>query len=158
MENHLGAIPVIKTAGANGGGIRPDVPFAMVAAGDVAAAGAELLLAPTFTGDATREVYGPRDYSLREATAILGAAIGRPDLAYLQFPLADVRSGLLSAGFSPDVAVALVELQAGFNDGRVMSTVKRTAANTTRTTLEEFAREVFAPAYGHVEVPSRESA
>jgi signal transduction histidine kinase len=43
-------------------------------------------------------------------------------------------------------ADAYVEMYTAFNDGRIQSTMSRNTLHTTPTTLEEFAREVFAPA------------
>ncbi|MGH8592767.1 MAG: hypothetical protein ACREV3_02595 [Gammaproteobacteria bacterium] len=40
------------------------------------------------------------------------------------------------------MADAYVEMYTAINEGRIRNT-----SNTTPTTLEEFAREVFAPAY-----------
>lgn len=147
MENHLDSIHLIKSAGINGSAARADVALAMIATRDIAAVATEYLMAPTFDGYAVRELYGPRDYTHREATSILGAAIGKPDLAYVEFSYEDFRNGLLGAGFSASVADAYVEMYTAFNEGRIQSTMSRNASNTTPTTLEEFAREVFAPAY-----------
>ena len=148
MENHLASIPLIKNAGINGGAARADVALSMIATRDIAAVAAEYLIAPAFNGYATRELLGPRDYTYREATSILGAAIGKPDLAYVEFSHEDFRNGLLGAGFSESVAGAFVEMFAAINEGRIQSTTSRNQSNTTLTTLEEFASEVFAPAYG----------
>jgi uncharacterized protein YbjT (DUF2867 family) len=147
MENHLGSIGLIKQAGINGGAMRPDTRLPMVATRDIAGVAAEVLSQPTFTGVTVREILGPRDYSMQEATAILGAAIGKPDLAYVQFSDADFKKGLQGAGFSADVADKFVEMSAAFNAGTIQSTFQRSAANTTATTLEQFAREVFAPVF-----------
>jgi uncharacterized protein YbjT (DUF2867 family) len=147
MENHLASIPLMKSAGINGSAIRADVALAMIATRDIATVASEYLIAPTFAGYAVRELLGPRDYTLREATSILGAAIGKPDLAYVEFSHEDFHKGLLGAGFSASAADALLEMYAAFNVGRIQGTVRRNASNTTPTTLEEFAREVFAPAY-----------
>ena len=147
MENHLGSIALIKHAGTNGGAMRPDTRLPMTATRDIAGAAAETLNAPTFTGISVREVLGPRDYSMQEVTAILGAAIGKPDLAYAQFSDDDFKKGLEGAGFSADVARNFVEMSAAFNAGIIQNTVKRSTANTTATTLEQFAREVFAPVF-----------
>ncbi len=148
MENHLASIHLIKSAGINGSAARADVAVGMIATRDIAAAAAEYLTAPAFEGYTVRGLFGPRDYTYPEATAILGAAIGKPDLAYVEFSYEDFRHGLLGAGFSASVADAYVEMYTAFNDGRIQSTMRRDASNTTPTTLEEFAREVFAPAYG----------
>lgn len=149
MENHLGSIGLIKHAGINGSAMRPDTRLAMVATRDISAVAAEILSTPTFTGISVREILGPRDYSMQEATAILGAAIGKPDLAYVQFSDGDFKKGLEGAGFSASAADLFVEMYAAFNAGTIQATVRRSPANTTATTLEQFAREVFAPAFQH---------
>ena len=84
---------------------------------------------------------------MSEATRILGAAVGRPGLAYMQFPSADTRSALVGMGISPSAAAAFVEMAEGFNTGRIAGE-PRSAANTTPTTMEEFAGSVFKTAYG----------
>ncbi len=147
MENHLASIHLIKSARINGSAMRADVALAMIATRDIAAAAAEYLMAPTFDGYAVRELYGPRDYTHGEVTSILGAAIGKSDLAYVEFSYEDFRNGLLEAGFSASVADAYVEMYTAINEGRIQSTMSRDKSNTTPTTLEEFAGEVFAPAY-----------
>jgi len=147
MEDHLASIPLIRSAGINGSAARADVALAMIATRDIAAIAAEYLIAPTFEGYMVRDLLGPRDYPHHEATAILGAAIGKPDLAYVELSYEDFRMGLLGAGFSASAADAYVEMYTAINERRIQSTVRRNALNTTPTTLEEFAREVFAPAY-----------
>ena len=42
----------------------------------------------------------------------------------------------------------LAERRCGLNEGRVTALEPRSGANTTPTTLEEFAATVFAPAFG----------
>lgn len=147
MENHMGAIALIKQAGINGSAVRGSIPFAMISTRDIAAVAADYLLVPTFQGYIVRELLGPRDYTYREATSILGAAIGRPDLPYVEMPYDGLKRGLLSAGFSADAADALVQLQSALNEGRVQRLVSRGKESTTPATLEDFARDVFAPAF-----------
>jgi uncharacterized protein YbjT (DUF2867 family) len=147
MTNHLGAIPLIKRAGINAGGFRADLLVPMVAPRDIAAVAAEYLLDPGFSGYQVRDLLGPRDYTPREATAILGAAIGRPELPYVEWSPTEARENLLRSGFSASRADALLQLQATANEGRPTIYPSRSAANTTPTTLEEFAYETFVPAY-----------
>ena len=147
MENHLAAIPLIKNAGINGSAARADVPIAMIATRDIAAGAAGYLTALTFDGYTVRDLLGPRDYTHREVTSILGAAIGKPDLAYVEFSYEDFHKGLLGEGFSVSVADSYVEMSTALNEGLIQRTVSRNDSNTTPTTLEEFARAVFAPAY-----------
>jgi uncharacterized protein YbjT (DUF2867 family) len=147
MTNHLGAIPLLMRAGINAGGFRADLPVPMIAPRDIAAVAAEYLMDPCFRGYQVRDLLGPRDYTPREATAILGAAIGRPELRYVEWSPAESRENLLRAGFSASRADALLQLQATLNEGQPPIYPPRSAANTTPTTLEEFARDTFVPAY-----------
>lgn len=147
LENWLANIGLIRNAGINGGGLAPDLPMAMIASRDIGLAAASLLATP-FTGQRTRELQGARHYTCREVTSALGAAIGRPDLAYVQLPEPDLRVAFLSAGFSEPMADRYLEMIRGFNEGAVKSLEPRSPATTTATTAEEFARTVFRPAFG----------
>ncbi len=144
MENHLASIHLVKSAGINGSAARAGVAVGMIATRDIAAAAAEYLTAPAFDGYMVRELYGPRDYTYPEVTSILGAAIGKPELAYVEFSYEDFRKGLLGAGFSASVADAYVEMYTALNDGRIQSTMSRNASNTTPTTMR--SRYYFTPA------------
>jgi uncharacterized protein YbjT (DUF2867 family) len=147
MENFLYSIPLIKSAGINGGSIRGDISMPMIATKDIASVAADELAEPKFDGYTVHELIGPRDYTFREATSIIGTAIGKPDLPYVEFASEDYRKGLLDAGFSESVADAYLEMETAIDGGRIQATMSRDNATTTPTTLEEFAREVFAPVY-----------
>jgi len=147
MENHLGSIPVIKAMGVLGTPLRPDVPIPVIASQDIAAVAANLLTRLEFSGKSIRDLLGARDYTMVETTAILAKAIGRPEVKYVQFDYEAAQTGLVGAGLKPDMARLYVELYRGFNEGHVRPGRPRDAASTTPTTLDEFARTVFAPAY-----------
>lgn len=149
FENWISSIGIIKGVGSNGGGFTPDLSMPTLASRDIGVTAASLLANPSFTGQKTRELQGPRNYSARELSSILGAAIHRPDLGYLQLPEAELRSGFLSVGFSQSMVDRYLEMIRGFNDGSIKSLEQRSPDSTTQTTLEEFARGVFAPAFGH---------
>ncbi|MBL8115187.1 MAG: NAD(P)H-binding protein [Acidobacteria bacterium] len=147
MENHLGSMGLIKAAGFNGGTIPGDVPFPMIATKDIAHALAGVLQTPTWDGVIVRELLGPRDYTMAEATTILGAAIGRPGLEYRVLPNEALAQALLGHGFSQSIVDGFVELNA-FIGGRGMTGLGvRSPETTTPTSLEEFAKAVFAPVY-----------
>jgi uncharacterized protein YbjT (DUF2867 family) len=148
MENLLAGVEIIRKAGVNGGPALPDVPTPMIATRDIAEAAAQLMLAdPPFTGKQVRELLGPRDYTMDEVTKVLGRAIGRDDLQYVQFPYAEVRQAMLAQGMSESVVKEMIELSEGSNAGLIRPTEERSRENTTATTLEEFAAETFAPVY-----------
>lgn len=150
MENRLRDIGPVNSAGVLGNRIKPGLPLPMVATQDVAAVAVEYLAGVGLPGRTVRYVLGPRDYTMTETARILGEAIGRPDLAYVEFPEADFRAGLIRSGFSPSFADTYVEMVRGFNT-RLIKGEPRSAANTTATTLEEFATGVFAPAFSQRE-------
>lgn len=147
MENFLYSIPMIKNAGFNGGFVLAATTIPMIATRDIAVVAAEYLAEPVFEGMTVRELLGPKDHTFAEATWILGTAIGKPDLAYVDLSKEDYKNGLLDAGFSESAADTYIEMEKAFNDGLVKRTSERNAENTTPTTLEEFARDTFAPAY-----------
>lgn len=145
MENLLPSSHGIRRAGVFSSAHLPDLAAPMAATRDTAAAAVKLLLSLDFTGYSNHELMGTRDYSFRQAAGILGAAIGKPDLQYVQCSYEDFYKVFERAGFSPSAAEFHVELARTFNAGH--STAPRTAANTTATSLEQFAKEEFAPFY-----------
>jgi uncharacterized protein YbjT (DUF2867 family) len=147
MENFFNVIPMIRGTGLVGMPIAADIPISMIAARDVGAYAAIRLLALDFEDTTTQELLGPRDVSMGEATRILGAAIGKPGLQYVQFPYQQAEQGLLQMGLSAAGAAMLMEMYWACNQGLVAGEEARAAENTTPTSLEEFAVE-FASAYG----------
>lgn len=146
MENFLENIPLIKGMNINGSPLRGDLPIPMIATRDIGSYAAERLANLDFRGKSVSDLLGPRDVSQMEATEILGKAIGKPELQYVQFGYDDAIQGMVQAGISPDVAKSYAEMGKAINEG-LIPPVKRTPQNTTRTTMEEFAKNVFAPAY-----------
>jgi uncharacterized protein YbjT (DUF2867 family) len=141
MENHLHAVPVIKGMGVYADAMAADSPIPQVATKDIGLKAAELLESGA-TGP--HYLYGPREYSMSEAARILGAAAGKPDLKYVQASYDDVKKGLRRAGFSESVASTFIEMERGFNEGKIVPTQPPTPENRGKTTLEEFAKDVFA--------------
>lgn len=146
MENVLFNINLIKQTGINGTPLRADLAIPMIATQDIAAVAARRLLALDFSGKTTQELLGPREISMTEATRIIGKAIRKPDLPYVQFPYEDAEQAMIRTGMSPDTARAFVEMYRAFNDGLLRPTEPRSAANTTPTSFEAFAT-TFAVAY-----------
>lgn len=139
FENFFGSLGLIKQQGVNGGATAPDVPIAMIAARDIGVLAASALQKADFSGVSVRELVGPRDLTMTEATRIFGAKIGKPDLPYVQFPDEGVIAALQPAGFSRDVAEKFVEMSHAFNARKVQLTQPRTPATTGPTTFESFA-------------------
>ncbi len=146
MENLLTGIDAVKNMGVNGSPVRGDIQMPMIATQDIGRFAAERLLKLDFSGHSTRELLGERDLSMNEATKILGKAIGKEDLAYVQFSYEDTEKAMLGMGISPGVVSSFLEMNKGFNDDSIKGEESRTAENSTQTSLEDFSR-VFAAAF-----------
>ena len=146
MDNLLANVGLIPRLGGVGSAMRPDLPLPMVATQDIAAKAAELLGRP-LEDHSVHYLLGPRNYSMQEATAAIGQAIGRPDLPYVRLSYADARQGMLKAGASASMADLFDEMIRVMNEEKTVVRAVRTAASTTPTTLEEFAQTVFVPAF-----------
>ena len=147
FENAYGWLPVIAEEGVIADSVAPDAPLPMIATRDVGAAAAAALRSRDWTGFAVRELLGPRDLTYAEVARMIGAAIGRPDLPYVQIPEDDLRAALEAAGWSPDATRLQVELNRVFSDGSVAARATRTPVSTTPTRFEDYAAADLAPAF-----------
>ena len=147
MENLLANIGTVQHMGIVGSAMRPDIKFPMVATRDIAAKAAELLGGEPLKISTVTYLLGPHSYSMREATAAIAQAIGRPELPYVQFSYNDAKKGMVQAGLSENMAELYDEMTRHMNAEKAMVTAPHTPMNTTPTTLEEFAQTVFAPAF-----------
>ncbi|GAA1241073.1 NmrA family NAD(P)-binding protein [Pseudonocardia aurantiaca] len=143
LESILAGLPFVEAMGVNADAVDPDVPVPMIATKDVAAAAVDALLSDEWHGVEVRELLGARDYTYSEATRILGAAIGRPDLQYVRLPDEDMIGALMEAGFSPDTAALHVEMGRALSNGIIVRPGGRTPANTTPTRFEDVVSELL---------------
>jgi uncharacterized protein YbjT (DUF2867 family) len=142
MENLLRRIDT----GIVGTPVKGDMPMAMIASRDVGEYAAKRLVALDYEGHSTRELLGPADITLEQATRAIGSAIAKDDLGYVQFSYEDAEQAFVSMGLSSSSAKLLSEMYRGFNDGLVVAEEDRSPESTTPTTIEEFA-ETFAQVY-----------
>ncbi|MFJ3053532.1 NAD(P)H-binding protein [Pseudomonas nitroreducens] len=146
FENLYGALEIVRAYDCYSDAVAADVPVPMVATQDVADATSHALLDRSWQGVLTREVLGQRDISYAEATRLLGAAIGRPELPYVAVPPQELSGALQEAGYSASVAACYAELGEAISSGRVRAQEARSPANTTATRFEDFA-QAWAEAY-----------
>ena len=138
---------MIQMMGMIGGALKADLPVPQIATRDIGAFAAERLLKLDFNAKQTHELLGQRDLSLNEVAAVIGRAIGKPDLRYAQFPYDQVEQFLLQMGTPAKTASYFTEMFRGINEGVVVATEPRSAENTTPTAIETFVKDVFVPAY-----------
>jgi uncharacterized protein YbjT (DUF2867 family) len=147
MENTLPQVGPIRMLGSAVGPVRPDLKLPMIATRDIGAAAANALLRLEFHGKQTQELHGQRDLDYAEATSLLGKAIGKPDLGYMQAPDGQIKAALVQIGMSENMASLIIEMAGALNSGHMAVLEPRTAANTTPTKFETFVAEAFVPAY-----------
>jgi uncharacterized protein YbjT (DUF2867 family) len=122
-----------------------DLPMPLIAAKDIGRRAAALLAAEEFPSDRVIELQGGGHYTLAEATAILGKALGRA-VSYQAVAYADAKAGMIGNGMSASFADALIETATSFNKGERWALEQPSPRNTTPTTLERWAQE-FAQAH-----------
>lgn len=147
MENLLAQAGAIKNFGILAGPLRPNLPLPFIAARDIGAAAAELLLKPDFSGKQARELLGQRDVAYEEAASIVGKAIGKPGLSYMQMSGFQLRPALTQLGISKSMIDLLLEMAESLNNGTMRPLESRSESNSTPTSLEDFAAQVFAPRF-----------
>lgn len=147
MENLMMSIPPLRSMGTLPGGLAGDTQMPWIAAKDIGVYAATRLAARDFSGSSTQELHGQRDISMKEAASIVGKSIGKPNLGYMQVPFMILEPALVQMGMPKSTAALLIEMWKGANAGLIVPLEPRSAKNSTPTTLESFAEEVFAPAY-----------
>jgi uncharacterized protein YbjT (DUF2867 family) len=147
MENTLAQVGAIRMLGSAAGPLRPDLKVPMIATRDIGAAAADALLRLAFRGKQTQELQGQRDLDYTEATTVIGKAIGKPDLGYVQAPENQIRAAMVMMGMSENVVGLILEMAVALNAGHMLALEPRTATNTTPTEFETFVAEAFLPAY-----------
>jgi uncharacterized protein YbjT (DUF2867 family) len=147
MENTLAQIVIIQKMGMAVGPLRPDLKLPMIATRDIGEAAANALLSLDFRQKQTRELLGQRDISMTEVAQIIGRAVGKPDLRYIQAPDEQVRAALIQLGMSSNMADLILEMSAALNSSHMRALEPRSGQNTTPTSYETFVAEEFVPQY-----------
>jgi uncharacterized protein YbjT (DUF2867 family) len=146
MDNSLLNVKMIKEMGINGCTADAEYKMPMVATKDVARIAASYLAEQNFKGKKVQAVLGDRNYSFKEFTGIIGNSIGKPDLQYVQFPVEQAIQAMVGLGLSTDVANNITGMETALKNG-IMNYEQRASGNSSPTSAEAFAKEVFAPLY-----------
>jgi len=147
MENLLPQVGIIQGFGTTGGPLRSDLKVAMIATRDIGAAAGEALLKLDFTGKQARELLGQRDLTYQEVASVIGEAIGKPGLGYMQFPPAQIKPALVQMGMSANMVDLILEMAEALNSGYMAPLEPRSAQNTTPTSIETFVAEQIVPRF-----------
>ncbi|MCF2444024.1 NAD(P)H-binding protein [Dyadobacter sp. CY345] len=86
--------------------------------------------------------------SPNEIAKILGEAIGKPDLKWLEISDEQMLDGMLAMGVNPEIASGMVEMQASQRSGLLFEDFYRHKPAFGKTKLTDFAKQ-FALAYNN---------
>ncbi|UII26767.1 NAD(P)H-binding protein [Fulvivirga maritima] len=148
MDNFLRTIGLVKHQGINGTVADGDHAIPMIATKDVAKVIAAHLMNLDFKGKSIEPVMGPKDYTYREFTTIIGQAIEKPELPYVQIPVEKAKEIFIGNGFSEDFVDNLIEMGTAVKTG-FMNYQQRNQSTITTTTAEDFVQEVYKPIYNN---------
>lgn len=147
MENLLPQIGIIKNFGMTAGPLRADLAVPMIATRDIGRYAAERMLKLDFKDKQPRELLGQRDVTYTEASRVIGEAIMNPQLSYMQLPDEQIKPAMVQMGMSENAAGLILEMCGSLNSGEMAPLEKRSAQNTTPTSIEQFVKETFVPLY-----------
>ena len=137
MAKHLGFI---------GGNYGSDTTMVLTDPEDIAKVAAEELLNLAFNGKSIRYIVSD-ERSNREVAAVLGRAIGKPDLPWVDFTDQDTFGAMVQNGLPEDVAQNYTEMGASIRTGTMFEEyIQHKPTEFGKTKLEDFA-PAFAQAY-----------
>jgi uncharacterized protein YbjT (DUF2867 family) len=147
MENTLAQVGIIHKTGTAMGALLPNLSFPMIATRDIGDAAAQAMLKLEFSSHQTHELLGPNGITMTDVAAIIGKAIGKSGLKYVQAPGDQVRAAMLQMGMSEDLVAQLLEMTGAMNSGHMKALEPRTAHNSTPTSFVTFVYQEFLPQY-----------
>ena len=119
----------------------------MIATYDIAAAAAEALPNSISLATRQRELLGQRDLTYSQMAKIIGAAIGIPNLAYVQLPADQMIQAMTQMGMSKNMATLICEMSDALNSGHMRALETSVSGEHDANAFEQFVHEVFVPAY-----------
>ncbi len=146
-NNFLANVGMIKGMGIIGANfVAAEGKFPIVAPVDIAAIAAEELLQLSFTGHSIR-YFASDEVSTDKIAAVLGAAIGKPDLKWVPFTDEQALGGMIQAGLPEEIAKNYAEMNHSIQTGDMFADYfKNRPASFEKVKLEDFAKS-FAAIY-----------
>jgi uncharacterized protein YbjT (DUF2867 family) len=143
--NFLGNVDMVKHAGILGSNYGADTPLVLVHPNDIAAVAAEELQ-QAFTGKSIRYIASDESTG-RNVASVLGAAIDKPELPWVEFSDEDALQGMMQAGLPEPMAKSYVEMGDAMRSRKLYEHYfNNKPSSLGKTKLEDFAKE-FAQAY-----------
>jgi uncharacterized protein YbjT (DUF2867 family) len=146
--NLFSQIGMIKHAGFVGSTQPSDFKLILTHPSDIANVAAEHMLSPTFTGHGNIQNIASDDSNTwAQITKVLGDAIGKPELPYVEMTDEQAREGMLSAGLSQTIADGYEAMGKALRGGKMQADYwQNRPINLGEIKIKDFAKE-FAAAY-----------
>ena len=147
--NLFSQIGMIKQAGFVGSTQPADLKMVLAHTPDIADVAAAHLLHLDFKGYVIEYIASDDSHTWAEIAGILGKAIGKPGLPYVELTDEQSQQGMTGAGLSQVIAKGYVEMGAAIRSGNFFADYWAKKPSTAgRIKLEDFSTE-FAAAYQH---------
>jgi len=144
--NFLGQIGMIKNMGIMGGNYGENATLVIVHPEDIADVAAEEMQNLSFKGKSIHYIASD-EKTTHEVAAILGNAIGKPEIPWVNFKDEDTLGGMLQAGIPEEIAKNYTEMGVAMRNGEMDSDYqKNKPAEFGKSNLEVWSR-VFAAVY-----------
>ena len=144
--NFLANVGMVKHMGIIGGNYGENATLVIVHPEDIAEVAAEELQALSFKGKSIRYIASD-EKTTNEVASILGKAIGKPELPWVNFKDEETLGGMLQAGVPEEIAKNYAEMGAAMRSGEMDSDyLKNKPSVFGKTKFEAFA-PVFAAVY-----------
>lgn len=140
FTNFYNDVPLIQGAGIMGGNFPATLRLALVHPADIAAAAAHELQRP---GDGKEIKYVVSDVRTpQEVASVVGKAIGKPGLPWVEFTDEQALQGMTQAGVPAEIAGLYAEMGTGFRSGKLLGHFEESGSPVIgKIRLEEFAQE-----------------
>lgn len=137
--NFYANVDMIKHAGIIGSNFGADTPLVLVHPRDIAEVAADTLQSD-FTGKSIRYVASD-ERTPGDVAKVLGAAIGKPELPWIEFSDADNIAGAIGAGLSEEIAANYTEMGVSARTGKMFEDYYQHRPTLGKIKLEDFAAE-----------------
>jgi len=143
--NFFANIGMIKYGGILGGNYPADTRLVLVHPKDIADAAFEEITTP-FTGNTIRYIASDETTAV-EVTSIIGKAVGKPELPWVEFTDEQSIGGMQQAGLSEDVAKNLTEMGNAINSGIIWEDYDKHKPVLSKRKFEDFVSGEFLAKY-----------
>jgi uncharacterized protein YbjT (DUF2867 family) len=141
--NFLSQLGLIRHMGIMGGNYGQDTTLILVHTSDIADVAASFMLNPQFSGKSIQYISSD-ECTTTNIAATIGAAIGKPELPWVNFSNEESLNGMLQAGLLPEVASNYTEMGAAMASGQMSADYILHKPIKGKISFDEFAQEFAA--------------